>query len=389
MSKYCNYCGRSNDDNSEFCNGCGKSLPKTILNNEKKSNLGNKILIFGITIIIGLLIGFYFSKVYVSSSNNSNIQEPTQSQQINEKGIHYTNYNQEQCPQTTTPTQTCDYSSYETQINSLRQDLIDEQQENSQKQNEINSLNNELEKINEKYLELNSLYFDTKNDLIITKNQLDKTKEELNITLPYYERVRSGLDIKELYKMLDDYDKYAQPLVLEYLNLEQPTKPANDKELWDRAKKIYNWISYRYDYCGDRGLRFGSSYFQFQFFSPDELLSVDNYWCGDCDDYATLFAGLMFASGVDEDDIYVVCGKVGEGGHCWNWLNVNEKLYRIDTICSHSKYLEEVLGIPLWWKDEKQSYPFPDDYGVVDCFETYEPQMFMNPSNFTLIDNND
>jgi len=340
---------------------------------------GNKILIYGIVIIIGLLFGFYFSKVYFIPSNNSNVEEQIQDyQQSNNKNIQYSNYNDIE-PQCENSIQTCDYSSYESQISSLKKDLIDEQQENSQKQNEISSLNYELEEIKDELYQMNSKYLQTLNELMVTQSVLNKT-------LPYYERVIRGTSLKIYYTLLGDYDDYAEPEILEYLNLDKPTNPKDDYELWERGQKIYTWLSKNYRYCGDKGLKITTSYQSFQFFSPDELMMSDNSRCGDCDDFATLFAGLMYASGVPEDKVFVVCGGAGQENlnHCWNWLYTNDKLYTIDGVCSQTKIINNLFDRIIFDKDYYNlKTPYGDEFGNVGCFSEYNPKMFMTPSNYT------
>lgn len=237
---------------------------------------------------------------------------------------------------------------------------------------EINELSQKRLMLNAELRNLESLYENATGELYSANKKLEYAE-------PIVDRYQRGINLGKYHTLLGDYEDYAEPLILKYLGLQEPTAPVTEEQLWDRASKIYDWISARYTYCGDRGLRFGSSYIQFQFFSPDELLSVDNHWCGDCDDFATLFAGLMYASGVPHEKVYVVCGEADTGGHCWNWLSAGGRIRTIDGVCTQSKSVIDVLGHKLW---EKENYPFPATFGDAKCFTKYEPYFMMTPENF-------
>ena len=104
----------------------------------------------------------------------------------------------------------------------------------------------------------------------------------------------------------------------------------------------------------------------------------DNSRCGDCDDFSTLWSGMMYASGVPKSKVWVVCGTVESGGHCWNWLSLSNQTYRIDPICSQKQTILNVLG--LNFGIQKASYT--SNKNNVECFSEYNEQMKMNPSGF-------
>ncbi len=224
--------------------------------------------------------------------------------------------------------------------------------------------------IKELELEINNL----KNNLKVITQKYEEAK-------PYQERVSRGQDLAQSYALLKDREDFAKPLILKYLGLTTPTITKNDDELWERGRLIYNWLSENYKYCGDKGLRIGTTFYEFQFWSPDEILKSDNARCGDCDDFATLFAGLMYASGVPEDKVWVVCGTVPSGGHCWNWLSLSNQTYRIDTVCSQRQELFNFLG--LKWGPKEAYYTHKKEN--VDCFSEYKEQMKMNSNSFNVI----
>jgi cell division protein FtsB len=245
----------------------------------------------------------------------------------------------------------------ESQIQAKEKTISEQQTDISQLKAEINNLKYELQ---------------------ITKQKLEEMTKKYEEAKPYQERVNRGQNLYQSYNLLSDYEDYTQSIVLAYLGLNSPTAPANDDELWERGKKIYNWISSNYDYCGDKGLRVGTTFYEFQFFSPDELLMSDNVRCGDCDDFSTLFAGLMYASGVPENKVWVICGSVGSGGHCWNWLSLSDQTYRIDPVCSQKQTIINILGLDLGIKG---AY-YTSSKGNVDCFSSYDAQIRMNPDGF-------
>jgi hypothetical protein len=271
-----------------------------------------------------------------------------------------------------------------TQVNQLdtvelTQDQIDDLQFelNSQKsQNRV--LNSNLEEKRNEVIKLTSDLNDLEEDLGLTKTKLAITTSKYEEAKPYQERIERGQSLNEYYTLLDDRNDYAKPIILNYLGLSNPTPPSNDEELWQRGKLIYNWLSNNYEYCGDKGLRVGNTFYEFQFYSPDELLMSDNSRCGDCDDFATLFAGLMYASGVPENKVWVVCGTVESGGHCWNWLDLGDQTYRIDGVCSQEQELFGFLGFS--WGNQGAYYT--NNQNNVDCFKSYNPTIKMNPNNY-------
>ncbi|MBR9677485.1 hypothetical protein GOV04_05060 [Candidatus Woesearchaeota archaeon] len=247
---------------------------------------------------------------------------------------------------------------------------------------ETNSLNSEISDLNSQLSIKDFTIQNQRAEIEQQKQEIQKLETELGITKselaeakPYQERVISGQNIMESYKLLSDYTDYTRPIILDYLELESPVTPSNDNYLWERGKQVYNWLSDNYAYCGDKGLRVGTTFSEFQFYSPDELLISSNNRCGDCDDFATLFAGLMYASGVPKNKVWVVCGKVSNGGHCWNSLVLDDKTYRIDGICSQKDELFGFLGFSL---GIKKAY-YTNTKTNVDCLSEYTPRMKMNP----------
>jgi len=258
----------------------------------------------------------------------------------------------------------------------------------SEKQNlqsQITDLNNQIKskdvtisKQQKEILQLKAEIKRLENELRITKQKLEEMTAKYEEAEPYQERVERGQNLRKYYILLNDREDYTKPIVLEYLGLSSPVAPANDDMLWERGKQIYNWLSDNYEYCGDKGLRVGTTFYEFQFWSPDELLISDNVRCGDCDDFATLFAGLMYASGVQENDVWVICGVADGGGHCWNWLSLSDKTYRIDGVCSQKQTILNILGLDFGIKG---AY-YTSTKKNVDCFSEYNPLMKMNPNGY-------
>lgn len=259
-------------------------------------------------------------------------------------------------------------NSLDSQIDDLDSQIRAKDSTIKEQQQEIRRLELEIETLEEEKAELES-------KLGITTELYEEAK-------PYQERVERGQQLHLYYNLLDDREEYAKPIILDYLGLSYPVEPSSDDTLWERGRKVYNWLSDNYQYCGDKGLRVGTTFYEFQFYSPDELLMSDNVRCGDCDDFATLFAGLMYASGVPEDKVWVVCGSVPEGGHCWNWLSLEDKTYRIDPVCSQEDEMFNFFGIS--W-GVKGAY-YTSSKGNVDCFSSYDTQMRMNPNGYYSMD---
>ncbi|MDD5087099.1 MAG: transglutaminase-like domain-containing protein [Candidatus Nanoarchaeia archaeon] len=269
-------------------------------------------------------------------------------------------------------------NSLQSHINILDDEIHDLVFEIQTKIYEISNLEYDVYMKKEEIRLLKTRVNDLEGELGITKTRLQETTYLYEEAKPYQERVERGLNLQDYYLLLGDNQDYAKPIILQYLGLSRPTEPLNDEELWERGKKVYNWLSDNYEYCGDKGLRVGTTFYEFQFYSPDELLMSDNHRCGDCDDFATLFAGLMYASGVPEDKVWVVCGSVPEGGHCWNWLSLSSNTYRIDGVCSENQEIFNFLG--LSWGIKSAYYTSTKEN--VDCFSEYIPKLKMNPDEY-------
>lgn len=294
--------------------------------------------------------------------------------------IAYTNYDWAMYQNNRVLEITSERNSLESQINNLNAEINDLSFELQTKTTEISTLNYEIEQKKKEIQILQTRVNKLEEELGITKMQLEETTQLYEEAKPYQERVERGQNLGEYYTLLSDNQDYAKPIILEELGLSSPTTPSNDNELWERGRKVYNWISSNYKYCGDKGLRVGTTFYEFQFFSPDELLMSDNARCGDCDDFATLFAGLMYASGVPENKVWVVCGGAGQEtlNHCWNWLSLNTQTYRIDSICSQKQTIFSIFG----WNLDTQSAYYTSTKENVQCFSEYHEQMKMNPSGY-------
>ncbi|MFW9880121.1 MAG: transglutaminase domain-containing protein [Candidatus Thorarchaeota archaeon] len=327
--RYCVKCKLKYDEESKFCEKCGKRLldeekAKKIINKKKTIVTSSYFWkFFFIVIILALIISSYFS---------------------------FQNYLWAKSLQNRIP-------ELENKITELEKEIGTKQATITQKEQEISSLRKELQKV---------------------KDELQSMTRKYEEAKPYQERVSQGQNLQESYNLLSDYEDYAKDIILDYLGLSSPTIPSNDNQLWERGRKIYDWLSANYDYCGDKGLRVGTSFYEFQFYSPDELLMSDNERCGDCDDFATLFAGLMYASGVPKNKVWVVCGKVPEGGHCWNWLSLDSSTYRVDPVCSQKQTILNILGLDLGIKGAYYTSTIKN----VDCFSEYEPSIKMNPMGY-------
>lgn len=336
-----------------------------------------KYSIFTILLLIiltGAYIGYQkysYSKYFLTDEEVNQYKQNQQQEPIKET------YYQSQQPVYTTSN--IEITELEQQIKQTETLLEQRTYELEQYKNYTQKQDKEINELSQKVLMLNAELRDLETLYENATGELYSANKKLEYAEPIVDRYQRGINLAKYHTLLADYDDYAEPLILKYLGLSEPTAPVTEEQLWERAGKIYDWISARYTYCGDRGLRFGSSYVQFQFFSPDELLSVDNNWCGDCDDFATLFAGLMYASGVPQEKVYVVCGEADGGGHCWNWLSAGGRIRTIDTVCTQSKSVIDVLGHKLW---EKENYPFPATFGDAKCFNKYDAYFWMSPDHF-------
>ena len=351
--KYCTKCGKKVNKTLKFCNYCGHKLTsekvKDIIKTETKPTIEkhhNTSKYIGIGFVVLILV--VSLGVYVSHQNR--IQWQYQQQLKN--------------AQTEKLQQEEDYSLLQEkkereQADALAREYeIQSQLEQTKKEKEASDARTRLEEEGRKVAE---------EKLIDVEKELFLTAEKYREAKPYMERVNRGQDLSKFYPLLADYEDYAKPIILSYLGLNYPLEPSNDEELWNRGMKVYNWLSENYKYCGDKGLRVGNTFYQFQFYSPDELLMSDISRCGDCDDFATLFAGLMYASGVPENKVWMVCGTVPSGAHCWNRLILSTNTYiRVDGVCSRS----------VSYTDLKMH---------VDCFSEYNAKVRMNPSDYIVI----
>jgi cell division protein FtsL len=318
---FCAECGARVKGNGIFCTECGSKLKKETYRQKEYTSQKppyqnskmpykhiSKILL--VCLIIGLVLFLFLAYQQYQKANSL---EKKNNQLIIE------------------------VNSIQSQIDNLNSEISDLNFEIQTKDSTIESQRIEIELKKQEIQRLQNRVNQLEEELGITKTQLQETTQKYEEAKPYQERVNRGQDLSKYYALLSDNQDYAKPIILQELGLSFPVAPSNDNELWERGRKVYNWISSNYKYCGDKGLRVGTTFYEFQFFSPDELLMSDNARCGDCDDFATLFAGLMYASGVPEDKVWVVCGTVPGGGHCWNWLSLFDTTYRIDSVCSQKQ----------------------------------------------------
>lgn len=260
-------------------------------------------------------------------------------------------------------------------VRSRDQSIANLQGEVSVKREEIEAKAAQIQTLNIQVQSLNS-------ELGTTQQNLSRTTQLLSVAQNYEDRVEKGINLQKAYLLLGDYEKTALVVV----NITGILTPTTDQQLWQRGKAIYDWLGTHYSYCSDKGFCIGDGYCtQIQFFSPDELIyyGAQDVLCGDCDDKAQLFAGMMYASGVPHDKVKVECGIVPGGGHCWNSLYVNSSWYRIDPVCSPvgstiGSYVLQTFGLSFVMP---AIYP-QNGYRKVDCFNSYQALDWYNPEGY-------
>lgn len=244
--------------------------------------------------------------------------------------------------------------------------IATQQKQMQELQSQISVLSNQVNALN---LELGK-----------TSETLQETQTKLNVAENYQERVNQGINRQKAYLLLSDIDSTRQ--LMPYIT--QTTSNPSDQEIWQRAKDIYNWMGKNFKYTGDRAICIGNDCVQFQYWSPDELLSLAkepsklNQPTGDCDDFAQLFAGMMLASNVPNEKVLVVCGNVPSGGHCWNSIKINDKQYYVDPVCSNATNIINFFG--LQWN--AQTKTFPTNPEMVLCFSSYMPTAYYNQQGY-------
>ncbi len=256
-------------------------------------------------------------------------------------------------------------------INSLQDDVQTKEATIETQQTQIANQEVEINNLNIQVSSLNQ-------ELGQTQTELQETSRLLGIAQNYEERVQQGIDLTKAYVLLGQYEK-TKDIVSGITGI---STPSNDSELWLRGKQIYDWLGSNYQYCSDKGFCIDETYCtQIQFFSPDELLyyGSDDVLCGDCDDKAQLFAGMMYASGVSHEKVVVACGTVPEGAHCWNLIRIGGDWYRIDPVCSDpAGFVLERFGLGFL---SSSSYP-SNEYRNVDCFNSYYSSSWYNPEGY-------
>lgn len=361
-NRYCTKCGNKLHNEDSFCTKCGSKKIKikenAVTKDTKQKKIFNLNQIYKPLCIVFLILIIFFAFITFNQyQKNQSLNNRINSLYLEKENIE------------------SELNNLILEVDNLKKDI--NEKDNTIKYQEANIINlNYL--IQQKEAEIESLKIEIRlieNELANTKKDLSKTTSLYQQAKPYEERVIQGQNIWLAYQLLDDYEDYAQPIILDYLGLSQPKKPVNNQELWERGKQVYNWLSDNYYYCGDRGLRVENTFNEFQFSSPDEMLISDNARCGDCDNYAFLFAGLMYASGVSENDVWVVCGTVPAGGHCWNWIVLDNTAYIVDPVCSEKEDRFKFLNFR--WSVQNTKYS--DTPKNIGCFESYESYMRMNP----------
>lgn len=230
--------------------------------------------------------------------------------------------------------------------------------------------------LRDKINSLNIQLSHNKEILSATEKELGVTTQKYEYAQPFQERVEQGMYRSKSYKLLGDYDNPTKRTVSQITS----TYPTTDNtEIWKRAKRVYEWIGENYKYCGDKGMEVDNHLYIFQYWSPDEMLAERNHMCGDCDDHAFLFAGMLYAAGVPHNRVYVVCGDTPAGGHCWNWLVINNYAYTIDPVCANTKELINFLG--LKWSVQGATFP-ESEFTNVGCFSSYTVRSKMNPEGY-------
>jgi hypothetical protein len=379
--KYCITCGKEIKRGLKFCNSCGNKLPQESKKKEepKESKVSSRFSFKSISIIILVFVIFIGIGIFVSNQYRQQehfqrqLKETQLGKILQEQENKFLQEQRERENALAIATQMQDQSKLEEIRREKKRSEALAQIELQQKEQEKRELFEDLQAKKIELVQTQSTLLQTKSDLSETQLNLDNVKNDLigmsdkyAEAKPYMERVNRGQSLNKFYPLLKDYEDYTKPIILQYLGLSYPYAPRNEDELWDRAEKVYKWLGTYYKYCGDKGLRVGNTFYQFQFYSPDELLMSDNSRCGDCDDFSTLFAGFMYASGVPEKNVWMVCGTVGSGGgHCWNWVVTDERAaYRIDGVCADRR---------KWFFPRKEN---------VDCFSEYNPTIRMNPSEY-------
>ncbi len=263
---------------------------------------------------------------------------------------------------------------YKSTIGSLENDI-------SIKEREIESLNNRIDTLEITVSTLTNNLNQKEVELAQTSQELDTTTYMLNLAQKYEDRVKEGTYLSQAYKLLGDYDM-TEGIVEQITGI---SEPQSDEELWLRGKRIYEWIGDNYDYCSDKGFCLDNDNCnQIQFFSPDELLyyGSQDVLCGDCDDKAQLFAGMMYASGVPHDKVSVMCGNTDSGRHCWNVLLVDSNWYWIDPVCSTGgSYITDFVLNALGLESLDPAH-YPTGHSNVLCLEGYEGTEYYNPEGY-------
>lgn len=266
--------------------------------------------------------------------------------------------------------------SHEGTIQSQTQTIQNQQNTIKSLQTQVSNLQDEVSTLQNQVTILEGQVNTLQNQLGETTAELEETTRLLNVAQEYEERVEQGVYLSKAYKLLGDYDKTVG-IVASFTNTFTPT---TDRELWERAEDIYNWLGNNYDYCSDKGFCVGDSCTQIQFFSPDELLyyGSQHVLCGDCDDQAQLFAGMMYATGVPYDKVRVECGSVPAGGHCWSGIYVGGNWYKIDPVCSNPAEYWDFFGYKFLISGKE----FPTNYQDVDCFSSYTLTSWYTPEGY-------
>ena len=341
MTKYCPKCGAKHSETAKFCPKCGHTFSKPSSKKEipqisKPAPPAATYYTYALAaaLVVAVVISFF----YIHALN-------TQIEQQEEQISILTS--QVSSLQSTVETQQSTIESQSATIEQQEETILEQQQQITYLESEVTRLGGELA----------------------------QTEAELAYAYPFQERGEAGMHLSKAYTLLGDYGEIT-PLASQITDYGYTN---DDAEIWGRAKDVYAWLGNNYDYCSDKGFCVGSYCYQIQFFSPDELLiySSDDL-CGDCDDQATVFAGLMYASGVPHNKVRIECGSIPGGRHCWTGVNVDGSWFRVDPVCAHPSLYIELFGYTL------PIIPtgFPGSYKDVGCFSSYDMIEWYTPEGY-------
>lgn len=281
----------------------------------------------------------------------------------------------------TIQSQTDTISKQQSDIQQKQQTISDQSQTISNQQTTITQQENTITSQKQQITTLQGQVTQLNTNLQTTQTQLSNVTYYYNVAKDFEDRTVQGISLSKAYQLLAQYDKVVMQVTS--ISGSYPTSTSvtsSDTEIWNRAKNIYNWIGTNFKYCSDKALCVSGNCWDFQFYSPNELVSGENIvLCGDCDDHAQLFAGMMYASGIANNKVRVECGLVPEGGHCWDAVYVNNQWYRVDTVCANPSDYKIFFGLSI----SLPAASFPSSYGNVGCFSYYNITSYYTPNGYS------